>query len=39
MSGVSRSRAREWAPTVEKVYDYSRVTHRPVMLLTNLMGG
>ena len=28
-----------WAPTVEKAYDYSRITHRPVMLLTNLMGG
>ena len=28
-----------WASTVEKAYDYSRTTHRPVMLLTNLMEG
>jgi len=29
----------QWAPTVVKTYEYSRVTHRPVMLLCNLMGG
>jgi sulfopyruvate decarboxylase subunit alpha len=29
----------DWAPTVLKTYEYSRVTHRPVMLLVNLMGG
>ncbi len=29
----------QWAPTVVKAYDYSRVTHRPVLLLVNLMGG
>jgi sulfopyruvate decarboxylase subunit alpha len=34
-----RTPIQQWAPTVEKAYEYSRVTHRPVMLLTNLMGG
>lgn len=29
----------QWSPTVQKAYEYSRVTHRPVMLLVNLMGG
>ncbi|MFN8523588.1 MAG: thiamine pyrophosphate-binding protein [Chloroflexota bacterium] len=29
----------DWAPTVVKTYEYSRITHRPVMLLVNLMGG
>ena len=29
----------EWAPTVKKAYDYSQITHRPVLLLVNLMGG
>jgi sulfopyruvate decarboxylase subunit alpha len=29
----------EWRPTVVRAYEYSRVTHRPVMLLCNLMGG
>jgi sulfopyruvate decarboxylase subunit alpha len=29
----------DWAPTVLKAYEYSRITHRPVMLLVNLMGG
>ena len=29
----------QWSPTVVKAYEYSRVTHRPVMLLCNLMGG
>ncbi len=29
----------EWTPTVTKAYEYSRVTHRPVMLICNLMGG
>lgn len=28
-----------WQPTVVKAYEYSRITHRPVMLLCNLMGG
>ena len=34
-----RTPIAQWAPTVQKAYDYSRTTHRPVMLLTNLMGG
>jgi sulfopyruvate decarboxylase TPP-binding subunit len=29
----------QWTPTVVKAYEYSRITHRPVMLLSNLMGG
>ena len=29
----------EWTPSVTKAYEYSRITHRPVMLLCNLMGG
>ncbi len=29
----------QWTPTVTKAYEYSRLTHRPVMLLVNLMGG
>ena len=29
----------DWAPTVSKAYEYSRITRRPVMLLCNLMGG
>jgi sulfopyruvate decarboxylase TPP-binding subunit len=35
----SRTPISQWASTVEKAYQYSRVTHRPVMLLVNLMGG
>ena len=35
----ARTPVDRWASTVEKAYDYSRVTHRPVMLLTNLMEG
>ena len=35
----SRTPIEQWAPTVQKAYEYSRVTHRPVMLLVNLMGG
>lgn len=34
-----RTPIEAWAPTVAKTYEYSRVTHRPVMLLCNLMGG
>ena len=29
----------EWKPTITKAYEYSRTTHRPVMVLANLMGG
>jgi sulfopyruvate decarboxylase subunit alpha len=29
----------DWAPTVTRAYEYSRTTHRPVMVLCNLMGG
>jgi len=29
----------DWPATVTKAYEYSRITHRPVMLLCNLMGG
>jgi hypothetical protein len=34
-----RTPIEQWAPTVQKAYEYSRTTHQPVMLLTNLMGG
>lgn len=29
----------EWPSTVTRAYDYSQATHRPVMVLCNLMGG
>jgi sulfopyruvate decarboxylase TPP-binding subunit len=29
----------DWPSTVRKAYDYCNITHRPVMLLCNLMGG
>lgn len=29
----------DWAPTVSRAYDYCQTTHRPVMVLCNLMGG
>ena len=35
----SRTPLDRWAATVQKSYEYSRTTHRPVMLLVNLMEG
>jgi sulfopyruvate decarboxylase subunit alpha len=35
----SRTPIDQWAATVQKSYEFSRITHRPVMLLVNLMGG
>ena len=29
----------EWPSTVSRAYDYSQATHRPVLVLCNLMGG
>lgn len=29
----------DWSSTVSRAYEYSRTTHRPVMVLANLMGG
>jgi sulfopyruvate decarboxylase TPP-binding subunit len=29
----------QWSSTVSRAYEYSQITHRPVMLLCNLMGG
>jgi sulfopyruvate decarboxylase subunit alpha len=29
----------EWSSTVSRAYEYSQTTHRPVILLCNLMGG
>jgi sulfopyruvate decarboxylase subunit alpha len=34
-----RSPIGEWAPTVVRSYEYAQITHRPVFLLVNLMGG
>jgi sulfopyruvate decarboxylase subunit alpha len=34
-----RSPLEDWAPTVVRAYEYAHVTHRPVFLLVNLMGG
>ena len=28
-----------WQPTVERAYEYAQITHRPIFLLVNLMGG
>lgn len=28
-----------WAPTVVRAYEYAHITHRPIFLLVNLMGG
>jgi sulfopyruvate decarboxylase subunit alpha len=35
----SRTPIEQWAPTVVKAYEFSRITHRSVMVLVNLMGG
>jgi sulfopyruvate decarboxylase subunit alpha len=35
----SRTPVEQWAPTVVKAYEFSRITHRPVLVLVNLMGG
>jgi sulfopyruvate decarboxylase TPP-binding subunit len=35
----SRTPVDQWADTVVKAYEFSRITHRPVMVLVNLMGG
>ncbi|MGE3267199.1 MAG: thiamine pyrophosphate-binding protein [Chloroflexota bacterium] len=35
----SRTPIEQWAPTIVKAYEFSRITHRPVMVLVNLMGG
>ena len=29
----------DWPGTISRAYDYARTTHRPVMVLCNLMGG
>lgn len=34
-----RTPVDQWAATVQKSYEFSRITHRPVILLVNLMGG
>jgi sulfopyruvate decarboxylase subunit alpha len=28
-----------WTPTVTRAYEYAQITHRPIFLLVNLMGG
>jgi len=34
-----RTPIEAWAPTVVRAYEYARITHRPIFLLVNLMGG
>jgi sulfopyruvate decarboxylase subunit alpha len=34
-----RTPIADWASTVVKVHEYAEITHRPVFLLVNLMGG
>jgi len=34
-----RSPIEEWRPTIVRAYEYVQITHRPVFLLVNLMGG
>jgi sulfopyruvate decarboxylase subunit alpha len=34
-----RSPLEDWASTVVRSYEYAQITHRPVFLLVNLMGG
>jgi sulfopyruvate decarboxylase subunit alpha len=29
----------DWAPTIQRAWDYAQTTHRPVFVLVNLMGG
>ena len=34
-----RTPIEAWAPTVVRAYEYAGITHRPIFLLVNLMGG
>jgi sulfopyruvate decarboxylase subunit alpha len=34
-----RTPIEAWAPTVVRANEYARITHRPIFLLVNLMGG
>lgn len=34
-----RTPIEAWTPTVIRAYEYARITHRPIFLLVNLMGG
>jgi sulfopyruvate decarboxylase subunit alpha len=34
-----RSPIDVWAPTVLRAYEFAQITHRPIVLLVNLMGG
>jgi sulfopyruvate decarboxylase subunit alpha len=35
----SRTPIDAWTPTVIRAYEYAQITHRPIFLLVNLMGG
>ena len=35
----ARTPIEDWAPTVERGYQFAQITHRPVFVLVNLMGG
>ena len=35
----ARTPIEDWAPTIERAYRFAETTHRPVLVLANLMGG
>jgi sulfopyruvate decarboxylase subunit alpha len=35
----ARTPIEDWAPTIKRGYDLAHITHRPVLVLVNLMGG
>ncbi len=35
----ARTPIEDWAPTIERGYTFAQMTHRPVFVLVNLMGG
>jgi sulfopyruvate decarboxylase subunit alpha len=35
----SHTPIEDWAPTIQRAWDYAHITHRPVFVLVNLMGG
>jgi sulfopyruvate decarboxylase subunit alpha len=35
----ARTPIEDWAPTIERAWQFAHTTHRPVLVLVNLMGG
>ncbi|MDQ3811597.1 MAG: thiamine pyrophosphate-binding protein [Chloroflexota bacterium] len=35
----ARTPIEDWAPTIQRAWQFAQTTHRPVMVLVNLMGG